>query len=216
MCTVGFGDERAAKADAGQHPSELETEDVKKEVDVSQKVFVLVHAALAESVVSGEVCFLPDASAFFRIASASGASTSSGRRAGVAMASAAAKPTTCSVTRSLKRAGVTVLSAAVKTARAFAAIKVAKAFAGYGRAHVASAGKVARVFAGDGLAHVASSVDRGNLAGLVVARAGHHGRARWAMMRATSTPLFAGHAAQNKRKVSVHQGSLILKSSSAV
>jgi hypothetical protein len=194
----GCGDERAAKADAGQHPSELETEDVKKEVDVSQKVFVLVHAALAESVVSGEVCFLPDASAFFRIASASGASTSSGRRAGVAMASAAAKPTTCSVTRSLKRAGVAVLSAAVKTARAFAAIKVARAFAGEGRAHIAIA------------------VDRGNLAGLVVARAGHHGRARWAMMRATSTPLFAGHAAQNKRKVSVHQGSLILKSSSAV
>ena len=30
----GCGDERAAKADAGQHPSELETEDVEKEVDV--------------------------------------------------------------------------------------------------------------------------------------------------------------------------------------
>ena len=113
------------------------------------------------------------------------------------MASAAAEPTTCSATRSLKRVGVAVLSAAVKTARAFAAIKVARDFAGEGRAHIASA------------------VDRGNLAGLVVARAGH-GRARWAMMRATSTPLFAGHAAQNKRKVSVHQGSLILYSSSAV
>jgi hypothetical protein len=42
----------------------LETEDVEKEVDVAQKVFVPVHAALAESVVSGEVCFLPDAAAF--------------------------------------------------------------------------------------------------------------------------------------------------------
>jgi hypothetical protein len=41
----------------------LETEDVEKEVDVSQKVFVTVHAALAESVVSGEVGFLPDAAA---------------------------------------------------------------------------------------------------------------------------------------------------------
>ncbi len=59
----GCGDERAAKADVGQHPSELETEDVEKEVDVSQKVFVTVHAALAESVVSGEVGFLPDAAA---------------------------------------------------------------------------------------------------------------------------------------------------------
>ena len=73
------------------------------------------------------------------------------------MASTAAesKPTTCSATRSLKRAGVAVWSAAVKTTRAFAAIKVARAFAGEGRAHSASA------------------VDRGNLAGLVVARAGH-------------------------------------------
>jgi hypothetical protein len=78
----GFGDERAAKADAGQHPSELETEDVEKEVDVARKVFVPVHAALAESVVGGEVCFLPDPAAFFRVAAASGASTSSGRRAG--------------------------------------------------------------------------------------------------------------------------------------
>ena len=118
--------------------------------------------------------------------------------AGVVVLSAAAEPTMCSAARCLKRAGVAVLSAAVKTARAFAAIKVARAFAGEGRAHIAIA------------------VDRGNLAGLVVARAGHHGRARWAMMRATSTPLFAGHAAQNNRKVSVHQGSLILKSSSAV
>ncbi len=114
------------------------------------------------------------------------------------MASAAAKPTTCSTTRSLKRAGVAVLSATVKTARAFAAIKVARAFAGDGRAHIANA------------------VDRGNLVGLVVARVGHHDRDRWAMMRATSTPLFAGHTVQNKRKVSVHQGSLILKSSSDV
>jgi len=48
---------------------------------MSWKVFVPVHAALAEIVVSGEVCFLPDAAAFFRVAAASGASTSSGRRA---------------------------------------------------------------------------------------------------------------------------------------
>jgi len=60
----------------------LETEDVEKEVDVARKVFVPVHAALAESVVGGEVCFLPDPAAFFRVAAASGASTSSGRRAG--------------------------------------------------------------------------------------------------------------------------------------
>ena len=171
-------------------------------VDVAWKVFVPEHAAVAESVVGGEVCFLPDSATFFRVAAASGASTNSRRRAGSAVASAAAEsePTTFSTTRSLKRAGVAVLSAAVKTARAFAAIKGARAFAGEGRAHIARA------------------VDRGNLAGLVVAREGH-GRARqtrWAMMRATSTPLSAGHAAQNKRKVSVHQGSLILKSSSAV
>ncbi len=93
------------------------------------------------------------------------------------------------------------MSAAVKTARAFAAIKVARAFAGEGRAHNAIA------------------VDRGNIDGLVkrviaIVRADHD-RARWAMMLATTTPLFAGHAAQNNRKVSVHQGSLILKCSSA-
>jgi hypothetical protein len=192
----GFRDERAA--DAGQHPSELETEDVEKEVDVAQEVFVPVHAALAESVVCGEVCFLPDAAAFFRVAAASGASTSSRRRAGGAMASAAAENehTTCSATRSVKRAGVAVLSVAIKTTRAFAAIKIARAFAGEGRTHITSA------------------VDRGSLAGRVVARAGHHGRARW-VTRATGTPL-VGHAAQNKRKVSVHQGSLILYSRSAV
>jgi hypothetical protein len=90
------------------------------------------------------------------------------------------------------------LSAAVKTARDFAAIKAARAFACEGRAHIAS------------------TVDGGNIAGLVervvaIARA-DHGRARaWAMLRATTTLLFAGHAAQNKRKVSVHQGPLILK-----
>ena len=87
----GFGDERAATAEAGQHPSELETEDVEKEVDVARKVLVPEHAALAESVVGGEVCFLPEAAAFFRVAAASGASTSSGRRAGGASASAAAE-----------------------------------------------------------------------------------------------------------------------------
>ena len=62
------GDERAANADAGQHPEELEAEDVEEEVDMMRKVFVQVHAALAESVVSGEVCFLPDASAFVKVA----------------------------------------------------------------------------------------------------------------------------------------------------
>jgi len=153
----GCGDERAAKADTGQHPShksqvtshksqvtshpsELETEDVEKEVDVSEKVLVPVHAALAENVVGGEVCFLPDAAAFFGVAAANGASTSSGRRAGGAMASAAAEsePTTCSDTRSLKRAGVAVLSAAVKTTRDFEDIKVTRAFAGEGRVHIAS------------------------------------------------------------------------------
>ncbi len=76
------GDERAANADAGQHPAELEAEDVKEEVDMTRKVFVPVHTALAESVVRGEVCFLPDATAFFKVAAvaftASGASTSSG------------------------------------------------------------------------------------------------------------------------------------------
>jgi hypothetical protein len=193
-----FGDERAATAEAGQHPSELETENVEKEVDVARKVLVPVHAALAESVVGGEVCFLPKAAAFFSVAAASGASTSSGRRAGGAIASAAAESetTTCIAARSLKRAGLAVWSAAVKTTRAFAAFKIARAFSGEGRAHVASA------------------VDRGslNLTGRVVARASHHGIARWATIAA---PLF-GHAAQNKRKVSVHQGSLILYSSSAV
>jgi hypothetical protein len=95
------------------------------------------------------------------------------------------------------------LSAAVKIARAFVAIKADRASACEGRAHIAS------------------TVDGGNIAGLVErvvdnARA-DHGRARaWAMLRVTTTLLFAGHAAQNKRKVSVHQGSLILKSSSAV
>ena len=118
------GDERAANADAGQHPAELEAEDVKEEVDMTRKVFVPVHTALAESVVRGEVCF-PDSGTFVRVAAASGASTNSGRRAGSAVASAAAEnePTTCSDTRSLKRAGVAVLSATVKTARAFAVSK---------------------------------------------------------------------------------------------
>ena len=34
----GLGDERAATAEEGQHPSELETEDVEKEVDVAREV----------------------------------------------------------------------------------------------------------------------------------------------------------------------------------
>ena len=64
---------------------ELESEDVEEEVDMTQKVFVLFHAALAESFVSGEVCFLPDAATFFRVASVAFetvicASNSSGRR----------------------------------------------------------------------------------------------------------------------------------------
>jgi len=80
------GDERATNANAGQHPAELESEDVEEEVDMTQKVFVPLHAALAESFVSGEVCFLPDAAEFFKVAAvafetAIGASTSSGRRA---------------------------------------------------------------------------------------------------------------------------------------
>jgi hypothetical protein len=63
----------------------LESEDV-EEVDMTRKVFVPLHEALAESFVSGEVCFLPDAAAFLKVAAvafetASAASTSSGRRA---------------------------------------------------------------------------------------------------------------------------------------
>ena len=73
----------------------------------------------------------------------------------MASAVAESEPTTCIATRSLKRAGVAVLSAAVKTTESFVAIKVARAFAGEGRAHIASV------------------VDRGNLADLVVARTGH-------------------------------------------
>jgi hypothetical protein len=57
LCSCG--DKRAAAAEAGQHPTELETEDVEKEVDVARKVLVPMHATLAESVVSGEVGFLP-------------------------------------------------------------------------------------------------------------------------------------------------------------
>jgi len=101
------------------------------------------------------------------------------------MASTAAEnePTTCIATRSLKRAGVAVWSAAVNTTRAFEAIQVDRDFAGEGRAHIASA------------------VDRGNLAGRVVARAGHHGRATGVTRLDASrgTPLaIAGHAAQSK------------------
>jgi len=35
---------------------------------MTRKVFVPLHAALAESFVSGEVCFLPDAAAFLKVA----------------------------------------------------------------------------------------------------------------------------------------------------
>jgi len=60
--------------------------------------------------------------------------------------------------------------------------------------------KTARTFACEGLAHIASTVDRGNIAGLVervvVNARADHGRARaWAMLRATTTPVVAGHAA---------------------
>ena len=137
-----------------------------------------VHAALAESVVSGEVGFLPKAAAFVIVAAASGAASSSGRGAGGAIASAAAESetTTSSAARSEKLAGVAVWSAAVRTTRAFAAVQIARAFAGEGRADIAS------------------DVDRGSLAGRVVARAGHHGRAAGVTR---GTPLL-GHAAQNK------------------
>ena len=102
--------------------------------------------------------------------------------------SAAAETSACS-TRRGGRAGVAIVSAAVKAARAFAC---------------------------EGHAHIASTVDRANIAGLVervVASArADRGRARvWAVRHATTTLLVAGHAAQNKRKVSVHQGSRILK-----
>jgi len=76
---VSFGDERAATAEACQHPSELETENVEKEVDVARKVLVPGHAAFAESVVGGEVGFLPKAAAVVSVAAASGASTHSGK-----------------------------------------------------------------------------------------------------------------------------------------
>ena len=81
--------------------------------------------------------------------------------AGVVVLSAAAEPTMCSAARCLKRAGVAVLSAVVKTDRAYVVMEVA------------------RTFASEGRGHLASSVDGGNLAGRVVARAVHHGKARW-------------------------------------
>jgi hypothetical protein len=37
----------------------LEAENVEKEIDVAREVLVPMHATLAESVVSGEVGFLP-------------------------------------------------------------------------------------------------------------------------------------------------------------
>ena len=163
---------------------------------MAQKVFMPVHAALAESVVSGEVCFLPDAAAFFRVAAASGASTSSGRRAGGAMASAAAEPTTCIATRCLKRAGVAVLSAAAEptmcsAARCLKRAGVAVLSAAVKTARAYAVIKVARTFASEGRAHLASAVDGGNLAGRVVARASHCGSAMWATI---AGPLFVGHA----------------------
>ena len=106
---------------------------------------------------------------------ASAAASSSGQGAGGARASA--KTTTFSAARGQKRAGVAVGSAAVKAARVFAA------------------GRIARAFAGEGGTHVAVAFDRGglNLTGRVVARAGHHGSAGWAM--AIGVPPFTfGHA----------------------
>ena len=97
---------------------------------------------------------------------------------------------------------VAIMSAAVKAARAFAAVKADRAFAWEGRAQIAS------------------TVDRTNIAGLVErvvdsARV-DHGRGRsWAVLRAMTTLLVTGHAAQNKRKISVHQEPLILKACSS-
>jgi hypothetical protein len=152
-----------------------------------------LYAALVESLVSGEVCFLPDAAVFLKVAAvafetASGASTSSGRRACGDIVSVTAETSECSTTRG-GRAGVEIVSAAVKTARAFAC---------------------------EGHVYIASTIDRTNIVGLVervVADAREdHGRARaWTVRHATTTLLVAWHAAQNKRKASVHQGSRILK-----
>ena len=186
------GDERAASADAGQHPAELESEDVEEEVDMTQRSSSSCMR-LVESLVSGEVCFLPDAAVFLKVdavafETASGASTSSGRRACGDIVSVTAETSECSTTRG-GRAGVEIVSAAVKTARAFAC---------------------------EGHVYIASTVDRTNIVGLVErvvadARA-DHGRARaWTVRHATTTLLVAWHAAQNKRKASVHQGSRILK-----
>jgi hypothetical protein len=127
---------------------------------------------------SGEVGFLPKATAFVMVAAASAAASSSGRGAGGAIASAAAEreTTTSSAARSEKRAVGAVWSAAVRTTRAFAAVQIARAFAG------------------EGSAHVASAVDRGslNLTGRVVARASHHGSDGWAMAIA-APPFTFGH-----------------------
>ena len=146
---------------------------------MARKVLVPGHAAFAESVVGGEVGFLPKAAAVVSVAAASGASTSSGRGAGGAIASAAAEneTITSSAAHSWKRAGVAGWSAAVRTTRAFAAVQIARAFAG------------------EGSAHVASAVDRGsfNLTGRVVARASHHGSDGWAMAIA-APPFTFGHA----------------------
>jgi len=106
---------------------------------------------------------------------ASAAASSSGQGAGGARASA--KTTTSSAAHGQKRAGVAVGSAAVKTARVFAA------------------GRIARAFAGERGTHVAIAVDRGslNLTCRVVARASHHGNTEWATAIAAS-PFTVGHA----------------------
>jgi hypothetical protein len=65
-----------------------------------RKVFVPFYFALAESFFSGEIRFLPSATTFMvavgvGIEPAGGASTSSWRRAGVAIVAAAAKTSAC-------------------------------------------------------------------------------------------------------------------------
>jgi hypothetical protein len=94
------------------------------------------------------------------------------------------------------------MSASVKAARAFAAVKAA------------------RTFACEGRVQIASTVDRSNIVGLVErvvdSTRVDHGRGRaWAVLRAMTTLLVTGHAAQNKRKISVHQEPLILKACSS-
>jgi len=166
---------------------------------MTRKIVVLFYFALAESFVSEEIRFLPSGieatfimvAAVACIAPAGGACTSSGRRAWgavVSLAAKAAKTSACSSTSLGGRSWVAIVSAAAKTARASAC---------------------------KGHAHIASTVVRSTIVCLfervvakeveTIVRAGHC-RA-WAVL-ATST--VRGHAAQNKRRVSVHQRPPIL------